>query len=374
MKLNTRILLLGVITTGLSQFPVAAQNFTETFASYPTGAFPSSGGWQLVYDGAGSGSQVVVNAPQRSGHALELVGSSCWDSLAFHPLTLPNKFTYEADLLVSGDLSGGCNVYDVQFGCDNPSVGQWGTYYGVVTFQSDGNIHVDYGTGANSILMPYQKNTWYHVACDYDLTNKTMGIRINGSATLAQDPITSSGTPTGIYVDAGHGNSPTLWIANLSVNAAAAPAWTQQPSSDVVNTGQGFTFTSQATGYPEPTYQWQFSTNGSTFVNLGGATGASYSLASSDLTNIGFYRVLAANSVNTNTSATVSLTFLNLNMYAGLNILGPVGANYNVQSTPALNGSNWTTLTNVSLASQPYIYIDYNSPTNAKQFYRAVPQ
>jgi hypothetical protein len=61
-------------------------------------------------------------------------------------------------------------------------------------------------------------------------------------------------------------------------------------------------------------------------------------------------------------------------MYAGLNILGPIGANYNVQSIPVLNGTNWTTLTNVSLPSQPYIYIDYNSPTNAKQFYRAVPQ
>jgi len=61
-------------------------------------------------------------------------------------------------------------------------------------------------------------------------------------------------------------------------------------------------------------------------------------------------------------------------MYAGLNIVGPLGANYNVQSIPALNGINWTTVTNISLPSQPYIFIDYNSPTNVKQFYRAVPQ
>jgi hypothetical protein len=61
-------------------------------------------------------------------------------------------------------------------------------------------------------------------------------------------------------------------------------------------------------------------------------------------------------------------------MYAGLNILGPLGANYNIQSIPTLNGNTWTTVTNISLPSQPYIYIDYNSPTNTKQFYRAVPQ
>ena len=110
------------------------------------------------------------------------------------------------------------------------------------------------------------------------------------------------------------------------------------------------------------------------FTNITGATGASYSLGSSGVTNIGYYRILAINSVNTNTSAGVSLTFVNINMFAGLNILGPIGATYNVQAIPALGGSNWTTLTNLALPSQPYIYIDYSSPTNSKQFYRAVPQ
>jgi hypothetical protein len=28
----------------------------------------------------------------------------------------------------------------------------------------------------------------------------------------------------------------------------------------------------------------------------------------------------------------------------------------------------------VALPTQPYIYIDYSSPTNPRQFYRAVPQ
>jgi hypothetical protein len=83
--------------------------------------------------------------------------------------------------------------------------------------------------------------------------------------------------------------------------------------------------------------------------------------------------VIASNSQASNTNVAVRLTFLNLNMYAGLNIDGPLGAVYNIQSTPALN-SNWVTLTNISLPSQPYVYIDYSSPTNSKQFYRVNPQ
>ena len=172
-------------------------------------------------------------------------------------------------------------------------------------------------------------------------------------------------------------NSQQLSVTNsftVIVKGLTAPSFTQQPSNAVVNPGRGFTFTAAATGYPAPTYQWQFSSNGVTYVNLSGATGASYSPGASGVTNIGYYRVLAANSLSTNTSASVSLSFLNINMYAGLNILGPLGANYNVQAIAALGGSNWTTLTNVALPSQPYIYIDYSSPTNSKQFYRAVPQ
>jgi len=171
-------------------------------------------------------------------------------------------------------------------------------------------------------------------------------------------------------------NSQHLSVTNTFtvIVHVAAPTWTLQPSNQVASAGQGFYFTAQATGYPAPTYQWQFSTNGSTWVNISGATGTSFLLNSSGLTNIGYYQVVASNSQGTNISTSVSLTFLNLNMYAGLNILGPLGASYSIQSIPTLNGSNWTTLTNVSLPSQPYIYIDYNSPTNAKQFYRAVPE
>jgi hypothetical protein len=154
---------------------------------------------------------------------------------------------------------------------------------------------------------------------------------------------------------------------------ATPPTWILQPSNQVVSVGQGFNFISQATGVPTPTFRWQFSADGVNYGDIAGATESSYHIDSSSPTNIGYYRVVASNPAQTNTSTVVSLTLLSVKMYAGVNIYGPLGANYLVQSIPVVNGTNWTTLTNISLPSQPYIYIDYSSPTNACQFYRVSP-
>ena len=216
----------------------------------------------------------------------------------------------------------------------------------------------------------------------YAIVSSPTGVVINASSgLLTWKPATNQVGTSTIYVSVTDYNpwavnSQHLSVTNsfsVVVKGLTAPTFTQSPSNVVVNPGQGFAFVSSATGFPYPTYQWQFSTNGSTWQNLNGATGATYQQTTSGLTNIGYYRVIASNSQASNTNAAVRLTFLNLNMYAGLNIDGPLGAVYNIQSTPNL-ASNWVTLTNISLPSQPYVYIDYSSPTNSKQFYRANPQ
>lgn len=130
-----------------------------------------------------------------------------------------------------------------------------------------------------------------------------------------------------------------------------APSFSLQPVSQVISPGQAITFTAAATGYPPPAYQWQF--NGS---NISGATGASYTLSATSITNIGSYDVVIANSVDTNTSSVATLGFIDLNMLAAVYVTGPIGAQYQIQSTPALGPTNWTALTNVTITSQPYIY------------------
>ena len=88
------------------------------------------------------------------------------------------------------------------------------------------------------------------------------------------------------------------------------------------------------------------------------------------------HRVAIANLGGTNNSASVSLSFLNIRLLPALILYGPAGANYNIQSEPALTASSiWTSLTDVTLpVSQPYIYVDPSSITNSQQFYRAEPE
>src|SRR3989339_2215654 len=59
--------------------------FSDDFESYTVGTFPSSGGWELVYSGAGSSYQYVDNTHAVSGtKSLHLIGSYCWSANAYH--------------------------------------------------------------------------------------------------------------------------------------------------------------------------------------------------------------------------------------------------------------------------------------------------
>jgi hypothetical protein len=66
---------------------------------------------------------------------------------------------------------------------------------------------------------------------------------------------------------------------------------------------------------------------------------------------------------------------VSIKMFAGIILNnGNIGSNYLIQATSNLSTSNWITLTNVTLPTNPYIYIDYTSYTNSQQFYQVVPQ
>ena len=89
-----------------------------------------------------------------------------------------------------------------------------------------------------------------------------------------------------------------------------APSITAQPQNKSIKVGETATFTVAATGTPEPTYQWQIDRgDGNGWVNISGATQASYTTSAVSLDNSGYkYRCVITNSAGSVTSGEALLT------------------------------------------------------------------
>lgn len=156
-------------------------------------------------------------------------------------------------------------------------------------------------------------------------------------------------------------------VSNITIlTVVARPTITIQPTNNMVSPNGSVTLNVSATG-GNLSYQWQF--NG---TNITGANSASFTITNVAPMNVGVYSVIVSNPAGALSSRAVIVGTTDIKMFAGIIVNGPLGSNYLVQA--AGNFTNWTSLTNVALPTQPYIYIDYSSPTNRQRFYRAVPQ
>ena len=110
-------------------------------------------------------------------------------------------------------------------------------------------------------------------------------------------------------------NSTTASVsANFTVTTATpilfAPEITTQPTNQSITAGQNATFTVVATGNPEPTFQWQLSTNnGSTWAPIEDETDASLTITNATIAqNNHRFRVIVTNSQGNVTSNAATLT------------------------------------------------------------------
>jgi len=190
------------------------------------------------------------------------------------------------------------------------------------------------------------------------LDTVTLGSNITSVGSIAVDADRGR-----VYVLAYSASSDYLYV----LQDVAPPTIASEPMSTTTSVGGTATLSVAATGYPL-LYQWAFDG-----TNIAGATSATLTLTNVSAANVGLYTVTIGNGFGSVTSQTASLGLVSLELFAGVVIDGPIGAQYSVQSTASLNPPSWTTRTNVTLATQPYIYIDYGSPTNSQQFYRALP-
>ena len=132
--------------------------FEDDFESYQVGDFPSSGGWEIIFSGAGTQYQVIVdNVSASPTKSLQLLGQSSWacDTVKRFNTNCP-IIGYEAHVMVE-DI----DVVDLPIG----RVGFWsraapniGRFYALVDFCGGGTIKAD-----GQVLQNYTANTWYKI-------------------------------------------------------------------------------------------------------------------------------------------------------------------------------------------------------------------
>jgi hypothetical protein len=64
---------------------------------------------------------------------------------------------------------------------------------------------------------------------------------------------------------------------------------------------------------------------------------------------------------------------LHIGLFAGIQVEGTLGRTYRIEYSATLPGTNWMALTNLSLPSSPYFFLELTSTNKARRFYRAVP-
>ena len=184
-------------------------------------------------------------------------------------------------------------------------------------------------------------------------------------------PFVASLSPTGLATGLSVGNSTITATAgivsgNTTLTVVTQPAITNQPLNATVGPNGSVTLSVGATG-GGLTYQWRL--NG---TNVPGANGPTLTLSNLDASQAGIYSVVVSNVAGSATSSAATLSLLNLNMFAGLTIVGQVGGTYQIDYRNDFNSTNWFNLTNVVLPSSPYLFIDTASPQHPQRFYRAV--
>ena len=103
-------------------------------------------------------------------------------------------------------------------------------------------------------------------------------------------------------------NTQNLVVTVAVDGSTVAPQVTTQPASQTWCAGGIATFNSGASGGPAPTVQWQESTNGTTWTNIGGATSSTLSFTTTTADNNKQYRAVWTNIAGTVNSSAAILT------------------------------------------------------------------
>ena len=320
----------GYVETQALFSPSAVQLLPNTYIEFTATFMPTfiltNPGDVLTFGFFNSGGSAPLNGLLNTG----LVGTST----TFGTGGAQNWLGYNATIPLTGSSSkmttrpaqaAGSNlVQDVVLAPVNSSVG----YSNGVNASSVGSLSTTLTNGSTYTLD-------YKLSLSADGLTLTAAVSLyNGTGTTGTGANTLIGSYTGKFTgaamvtkafnalafgwraDSGTSNPSNLKISALTVKTTGGAPWftTQPPSSILVSIGDDLNLTATAAGIVT-SYQWQVSTDGTTFTNLDTAAIPSAATTALTIANVqnstaGFYRVLATNAAGStaSTPCTVSVS------------------------------------------------------------------
>jgi len=131
------------------------------------------------------------------------------------------------------------------------------------------------------------------------------GVHITGSATTSLSISNLTTADAGSYTLTAANVSGTTNSYGAMLTVLTPPAFVTQPVGRSVPPGLPTTFTAQASGIPAASYLWLF--NGTNVQDWSAAS--TYTIPAVGTTNLGFYQVIASNTIGVITSTVAQLTF-----------------------------------------------------------------
>lgn len=152
------------------------------------------------------------------------------------------------------------------------------------------------------------------------------------------------------------------------------PKFVLDPQSQVVREGAAFTLRVElAVNDPATQFQWWFKD-----APMPGQTKPTLTVANANPDTVGGYHVVATNPSGLATSATATITLSDtssvlLILSPSLTISGEVGLTYRIDYSTTEEGSDqWTTATNLTLATSPTVWVDPTAKPGEQRLYRVM--
>jgi parallel beta-helix repeat protein len=149
--------------------------FEENFENYNVGTFPSSGGWELWYNGAGTENQIIVgNVSVSPTKSLKLLGLDYWAGFAAKRFTSTSS-TIGFEVAVRVEENNGQPRDDARVAFTTKVSGSISREYAPVTFQDSGVI-----TSGGQVLQSYVADKWYKIKVIMNRDREAYSVWVDG--------------------------------------------------------------------------------------------------------------------------------------------------------------------------------------------------